>query len=158
MFVTADQILIHAIGDYCAQSHWMATTKTNQWKAALCHVLAYGPLFLFLTRSPLALLVIVGSHYVIDRYRLARYVVFAKNRLSPRTSLVPMKALIDEDEIGGPDGQSYKWIAVNNWHSWKDCSQTGFHKDVPIWLSTWLLIIVDNIIHVCINAAALKWL
>lgn len=152
MFVTADQILIHAIGDYVTQSHWMATTKTSQWKAALCHVLAYGPLFLCLTQSPLAILVIAGSHYLIDRYQLPRYVVFVKNRLAPRYGY----------ELH-PDAKPEQLAVhfeqrVNNWHSWKDCSQTGFHKDVPVWLSTWLLIIVDNIIHVVINAAALKWL
>lgn len=157
MFITADQILIHAIGDYVTQSHWMATTKTSQWKAALCHVLTYGPLFLFLTTSPLVLLVIIGSHYVIDRYRLARYVVFVKNRLAPRTSLVLVK-VPNDDIASGPDGFYHQYKEVSNWHSWKDCSQTGFHKDVPVWLSTWLLIIVDNVMHVAINAAALKWL
>lgn len=157
MFISADQILVHAIGDYITQSHWMATTKTSEWKGALCHVLAYSPLFLFLTTSPLALLVIVGSHFVIDHWRLARFVIFAKNRLAPRTSLVLVK-ISNDAQNAGPDGYYHEWKEVNNWHKWEDCDKTGFHKDVPVWLSTWLLIIVDNIIHIAINGAALKWL
>jgi hypothetical protein len=34
----------------------------------------------------------------------------------------------------------------------------GFQDSVPPWLSTWLLIIIDNIIHVSCNMAALHWL
>lgn len=81
--MTADQLVAHAIGDYVLQSHWMATQKTSRWLPAVLHGLTYGIPFLFLTQSPVALAVIVGTHMVIDRYRLARYVVWAKNHLAP---------------------------------------------------------------------------
>lgn len=35
--------------------------------------------FLFLTQSPLALAFILGTHFLIDRFRLARFVVWLKN-------------------------------------------------------------------------------
>lgn len=77
--ITADQILAHLVGDYLIQSHWMATEKTKRSVAAAAHALTYALPFLFLTLSPLALAFIVGTHFVIDRWRVARFVVWAKN-------------------------------------------------------------------------------
>ena len=71
------------VGDYLLQSHWMATEKTRRWWPAILHAVLYGVPFLFVTHSPAALAVIVGTHAVIDRYRLARHVVWAKNQLAP---------------------------------------------------------------------------
>lgn len=83
MFFTANQLVAHAIGDYLLQSHWMATEKVKKSFACLVHVMLYTLPFLLLTRSVAALAVIVGTHFVIDRWRLARYVVWAKNQLAP---------------------------------------------------------------------------
>lgn len=79
MMFTADQLVAHLVGDYITQSHWMATCKTKKWLPAFLHAAVYTAGFLFLTRSLSALIVIGGTHYLIDRYRLARYVVWAKN-------------------------------------------------------------------------------
>lgn len=130
MFFTADQLIAHAVGDYVLQSDWMANTKTKRTFAALVHALTYTLPFLFLTQSVLALAVIAGTHLVIDRFRLARYVCFAKNFFAPRSE----------------------------WPRWEDCSGTGYHKDRPLWMSVWLLIIADNLMHLTINAFALKYL
>lgn len=73
------QLIIHLIGDYCTQSDWMATNKTKASFPALMHALVYSLPFLLLTRRPVALFVIFGTHFFIDRFRLARYLVFAKN-------------------------------------------------------------------------------
>lgn len=127
---TADQIIAHAIGDYIAQSDWMAGEKTKRNVAAFWHVATYGLPFLFFKPSLTAYLVIVVSHFVIDRWRLARYIVWAKNHLAPKA-----------------------WR-----YSWADCNATGYHKDRPVWLSVWLLIVADNILHVIINGIALRWL
>jgi hypothetical protein len=78
-FITADQILAHLVGDYILQSHWMATEKTKQSVAAGVHAVTYTLPFLFLTWSPAALAFICGTHFLIDRYRLARWVVWFKN-------------------------------------------------------------------------------
>lgn len=126
VFVTADQILAHLVGDYILQSHWMAQEKTKQSFAAAVHAVTYTLPFLFLTQSPAALAFILGTHFVIDRFRLARYIVWAKNGYF------------------FTDGAKV--------------STTGYRDDAPPWLSVWLLIIADNILHLICNAAALAFL
>lgn len=123
-----EQILLHLIGDYITQTDWMATEKTKRITPAIVHASVYSLPFLLLSPSLAAILVIWGTHFLIDHYRLARYVVFAKN-----------------------------W-ATNHSLRWADCSATGYHKDTPPWLAFWLLIIADNTLHLCINYGALRWL
>jgi uncharacterized protein DUF3307 len=131
--ITGDQLLCHAIGDYILQSHWMANNKTKSSKVALYHVLTYAIPFLFLRPSLSAMVVIVGSHFVIDRCRLARYLVAFKNLFfSPPAEYERLSSEID--------------------------MATGSPKDCPPWLAVWLLIIVDNCLHVLINGLALKYL
>jgi hypothetical protein len=131
--ISADQLLAHAVGDYVLQSHWMATEKTKRSEAAVAHVLCYALPFIFLLQpSRQALAVIVGTHFLIDRYRLARYVCWFKNWLAPY----------------GRSGNL----------DWKACAATGYPPETPPWLATWLLIIVDNIMHVLINGLALTYL
>lgn len=128
MFITADQLLAHAVGDYVLQSDWMATDKTKKSVAALAHALSYTLPFLFLTFNPFAIAFIASTHFVIDRFRLARYVVWAKNLPAPR---------------------AYRY-------AWADCQATGYHKDRPPWLAVWLLIVADNVMHVILNGLALR--
>lgn len=123
-------VLAHLVGDYLIQSHWMATEKTKRWWPAIAHAATYGLPFLLVTQSPLALAVIVGTHAVIDRYRLARYVVWAKNQMAP----APHRP------------------------AWADASGTGYPSSTPPWLAVWLLIIADNTLHLIINAGAVAWL
>jgi len=131
--ITADQLFCHAIGDYVLQSHYMATNKTKSSAVAIYHVLTYALPFLFLRPSYMAMVIIVGSHFVIDRWRLARFVVAFKNLFLSRPS-------------------EYERLSV------EIDMATGFPNDCPPWLAVWLLIIVDNIIHVLINGLALKYL
>lgn len=123
-------LLAHLFGDYLTQSHWMATEKTKRWRPAWAHALTYGSPYLLVTRSLPALVVIIVTHAVIDHYRLARYVVWAKNLLAPKAYRCP----------------------------WSECSATGYPQDAPPWLAVWLLIIADNAMHLAINAAAVMWL
>jgi hypothetical protein len=125
-FISADQILAHLVGDYILQSHWMAQEKTRQSFAAAVHAVTYTLPFLFLTQSPAALAFILGTHFLIDRLRLARYVIWAKNGYF------------------FTDGAKV--------------SATGYRDDVPPWLSVWLLIIADNILHLICNGVALAYL
>jgi hypothetical protein len=123
------QLLAHLVGDYILQTDRMATKKTSSWAWALFHAIAYGLPFLLLQPSRLAFAVIVLTHAVIDRYRLARFVVAAKNSVT------------DWDRRG----EFFK-------------SPTGYSPEAPAWLATWLLIIADNTLHLCINYGALRWL
>lgn len=107
----------------------MANEKTKKNLAALAHVATYVLPFLFLTQSITALAIIAGSHFVIDRWRLARYVCWLKNFLGPRTY----------------------------WYQWSECSGTGYHKDRPPWMTVWLMIIADNTMHVICNGLAIYY-
>jgi hypothetical protein len=127
--ITADQLVAHAVGDYILQSDWMASEKTKKNLAALVHGVVYSLPFLLLTRVWWALLIIAGTHAAIDRWRLAKYVCFAKNFFAP------------------PSG----------WPDWEDSKGNGYSAAKPIWLTTWLFIFTDNIMHVLINGAVLYY-
>jgi Protein of unknown function (DUF3307) len=132
-----EQFILHLFGDYITQSDWMATNKTKDLRIAFTHAAIYSLPFLFLTRSIPAMAVIFFTHAAIDRYALARYVVFAKNYvLSPRQS----------------------WKVLGPRMAWDMCKKTGYPRDEPVWLFVWLLIIADNTMHLAINYAALRWL
>lgn len=122
-------LLAHLAGDYILQSDYMATEKLKRWWPAVLHGLTYTLPYVLVTRSPWALLVIGGTHIVIDRYRLARYVTWAKNQLGP----------------------------ARNRPGWPP-SPTGYPAHVPAGLATALLIICDNCIHLLINYGAVLWL
>jgi hypothetical protein len=123
-------ILAHLVGDYLLQTDWMAQEKTRRWAPALAHAGTYGLPFLVITRSPLALAVIVGTHAVVDRYRLAKHVCWAKNQLAPASHRYP----------------------------WREGRATGYRDDAPMWMTVWLMIIADNTLHLLINVAAVRWL
>lgn len=130
MLITADQLLAHAIGDYVLQSDWMATEKTKRSIAAALHAVTYAIPFGFFRPSIGATALIIVSHFVIDRWRLARFVVFFKNAF---------------------------WCHSNRPFSDYQ-TPTGYPAETPAWLAVWLLIIADNVLHVLINGIALKFL
>lgn len=134
MFISADQILMHMIGDYVLQSNWMATTKTRSTIAAAVHALTYSLPFILFPMLPVfripalglpGLALLIVTHFFIDRWRLARYIVWLKN-----------------------------WLGPNR--PWSECQSTGYPPDTPPFLAVWLLIIVDNLMHICINGIAYK--
>lgn len=160
--ITADQLVAHAVGDYILQSDWMATTKTKKTVAALAHVATYTLPFLFLTRSLAALAAILGTHLLIDRWRLARYVVWAKNFIAPprikhESQRGPTAVGSDVPFNAVQYGFIWTWYTRRN-PPWKDCAATGYPPDVPPWMAVWLLIIADNTMHVLCNALALRYL
>lgn len=122
-----EQLLLHAIGDYLTQTNRMAVNKTSSWFWASLHGIVYSVPFILLG-SWIAVAVICITHIFIDRFRLARYVVYAKN-----------------------------WVTEPNLR-WIDCNKTGYPDSIPVWMSVWLLIIADNVMHVSINYAAIRWL
>jgi hypothetical protein len=157
--ITAAQLLAHLWGDYILQSDWMAQNKTKSHFAASVHANVYSLPFLLFAPSWKALMVISLSHYLIDRYRLARYVVWAKNWIAPLWQ--PMLFASDHKRCNAknfkPDWAGGLWRRRSN-PPFHVCSATGYHPDAPVWLATWLLIIADNIIHITINGLALRYL
>ena len=124
---TVDQLVAHGVGDYLLQSEWMAREKTKRSLAAFVHCVFYLIPFLFITLDPAALAVIFGTHFIIDRWHLARYVAWIKNRPWP----------------GG--------------RPWSECKETGYHPDTPPWVAGWLVVIVDNLMHILINGFAIAY-
>jgi len=130
----ADQIVAHLVGDYILQSHWMATTKTQKGLvgivAAVIHAVLYTLPFVLITQDWGALSMICWTHYIIDHYRLARYVVWLRN-----------------------------WMAPERNNPWVDCQPFGVNtrKHTGPWLHGWLLIIADNTMHLLINGLVIWW-
>lgn len=158
--ITADQLVAHAIGDYLLQSDWMAQNKRTKDVAAVVHALVYSLCFLpFLawgdsSTARFQFTVIMWTHFVIDRFGLARYVVWAKNFLAPRWLAWSVNA-----EMAIPDGVR-RYVANTSIRNlpWASCQGTGYPPDRPPFLAVWLLIIADNILHVVINGLALRFL
>lgn len=128
--MTWNPLLAHLAGDYVVQSNWMASRKTTEVLPAAAHAVTYAACFLPLTRSPRALAVIAGTHFVIDHWRLARHLSWAKNQAAPAADRYP----------------------------WAGNDLTGYRADTPDWLATWLMIVTDNTAHLAINDWALEHL
>lgn len=137
-----EQLILHLLGDYIFQTNWMATEKIKRSFAALTHAIVYSIPFLLLEPSVIAFMVILWSHFFIDRFRLARYVVFAKNWITG-------------------------WVHVDTgYHEgyWKNTfdkatlNTGGYPVDMPPFMWVWLLIIADNTLHLTINYLALRYL
>ena len=159
------QLILHLLGDYVTQSDWMAQQKAKQSFAALCHATVYALPFLFIG-SWRAAVVIWGTHFFIDRFRLARYVVWFKNfswfRLSRMQTLgEAVTEARERGEIGNTIGPVEAWPAPQrvpfSW-TWQDCKATGYPSERPAWMAVWLCIVADNTIHLAINYAAIKYL
>jgi hypothetical protein len=166
--ITGDQILCHMIGDYVLQSDWAASEKTKRWVPAAVHALTYVVPFWVLVlfqgvpilNQLVALAVIGGTHYLIDRYRLSRHIGWVKNFLAPKWIETDKK--VSKQSITIEKGTVLRWVddvpvyARN--YPWSECSSTGYHSSKPVWLSVWLMIITDNTLHVLINGLALMLL
>lgn len=161
-----EQLLAHLFGDYVIQNHWMANTKTVKTRAALVHALTYCIPFLLLAPSGHALLAIGVTHFVIDRFRLARLWVDFWG--TGRSGLVLGKLMelrgyrlaeLDEGEkkvkwwvpVEVLDAPTLDQKAV-------EATRLPYIEDAPAWMGVWLLIIVDNSFHLLINYSALRWL
>ena len=126
-----EAFLAHMVGDYLLQTEWMATRKVERWWPAVVHGVVYCLPFLVLTRSGWALVVIGGTHAVLDRYRLAKRVIWLRSFLGPREYRV----------------------------AWREATaNSGFGARTPAGLAMALMIVNDNVMHMLINVAALVWL
>ena len=93
--------------------------NTLEWYLAVtAHTLIYSLPFLLIA-SYEAVFVIFITHWFIDKYRLANYLIQLKN-----------------------------WCFTKNW----------FPEWVPPFLTVWIMIIVDNTLHLTINYLAIYYL
>jgi len=132
-----EQLLAHLVGDYWLQSMWMGVNKSKKTSICLFHCALYTLPFLFLTTNSCALSLIFATHFVQDRWQLARYFIWLKNHLNP--------------ELDYP--------------SFDQCGTTGYYDDwngskknaAPKFLTTWLYIITDNSYHLICNYLILAY-
>ncbi|WP_369227827.1 hypothetical protein AB5J52_46705 [Streptomyces sp. R39] len=109
----------------------MATEKVKRWWPAIVHGTTYGLPFLLITQSPLALAEIVATHVVLDRSRVAKYLVWARNLLAPASRRVA-------------------WAGVQK--------NQSSPVAVPPGLANALVMVTDNTVYLAIDAAALvRW-
>ncbi len=172
-----EQLLAHLIGDYILQSHWMAENKTKAFWPAFVHALLYSLPFVLIAPSGQAWGVIFFTHFLIDRYRLARYLVWAKNLLGPWRR----RYEYDWGDGRGLVTYAYRYdgadraasrpihaqmsvappVAVARWTApirpLAACP-TGYDAQVPGWLAVGLLIVADNTLHLVINYLAIYYL
>jgi len=121
------QLILHLVGDYVTQTSWMAANKNKASFPAFVHATVYSLPFLILNPSMIAFAIILGTHFFIDRFRLARYLIAFREKIFSK---------------------DFKY---------SDTTDCGFHKDTPAWLSTWLFIIIDNTLHLTCNYLALEF-
>ena len=123
-----EQFILHLIGDFILQTDKMATKKVTNMYWAIAHGILYTLPFILLTRSIAALFVIFITHVLIDRYRLVRYLIYFKNRITDSTL------------------------------EWSKCKATGYPIVLPSWLSFILLLLTDGTSHLVINYLSIKYL
>ncbi len=133
--VTGTQILMHLIGDYIFQFDYQALGKKKPGSKhaiqCLTHCLTYTIPFLFLTRDIWALILIMTTHYLIDRTHIVSRFICWKNNLI----------------LDGMTPYSFEGSKSN----------MGHHPSRPPFISVWLGIITDNILHITINAIILSF-
>lgn len=170
------QLLAHLAGDYLVQSDWMAQEKTQPHGTlpAALHAASYAACFLPLTRNPARLAVIGGTHFVVDRWRLAKHVVYWKNQFAPERFRYsqshaeatgyhgPIDLVADAKET--EQSQAGIHSAAICQETFNEQAKRAAHHTLtqcpvppkPDFMAVWLLIIADNAIHGLINAVALR--
>lgn len=128
-----EQLLLHGIGDYFLQTDKQALNKKKKglygFKQCLFHCITYSLPFLLIGTWQ-AVSVIFLTHFIIDRTKLVDYALAWKNGVK------------------------------SPYHADRrlDISNFGFSPERPMFITIWLYIITDNLLHICINYLALRYL
>jgi len=75
-----EQLILHLIGDYLFQNNWMGLNKKDNSLACFVHVLLYSLPFLIIG-SLNAVLIILVTHFIIDRTNIVMRIMAFKNRV-----------------------------------------------------------------------------
>src|ERR1051326_690388 len=140
-----DQLLCHLVGDYWLQGDYVALNKSKNTLVCAIHCLLYTLPFLLITQSKLVLAAIFISHFFIDRFYLARYLIWVKNHLAPGFRYPPWGLC---DRTGHYDAHDLE----------PTLRVLSYGEPRPFYISVWLMIICVNSLHVLCNYAALRWL
>lgn len=124
------ELLCHLVGDYVFQNHWMATQKVNSVLVAMIHAIFYTiPFVVMFDLDLVQIALICLTHAFIDHFRVA-------------------KLWCDFWGIGNP-GKVMPLFSKLTFVS---------NEVAPPFLGVWLLIIVDNTLHLAINHLAINYL
>lgn len=154
MLLSYALIVAHLIGDYVLQSHTMAIRKTKDLRWALLHAFFYSlpflPILLLYShqRHVDAYLTILLTHALIDRYALARRwcVWYGVGFPGFWWDQQPTCTL---DHGAGPFPHPADSVP-----ECKADPDTVFTPP-PDYIGGWLIILVDNTLHLCINGFAI---
>jgi hypothetical protein len=140
-------LLCHFVGDFWLQSDWMAMNKGKKTLNCLVHVLIYTACFTVLTLSWKALLFIAVTHFILDRWHIIlKRMIWWKNHF-PTMTYPPFKYC---DTTGYYDDSPY--------NTYRYGEEQGFGKPRIFFVTCWLYIISDNILHLICNLIALTLL
>lgn len=154
-----EQLLCHIFADFVTQSDWQAMNKSKRTFPCLVHVLLYTSVFLFLTTSWKALLVIGGVHFILDRWPIIiRKLIWFKNHMGPYFVYVPFSKC---DITGYYD--NIKNEVTHQPYETSHFTQVSRKDDVRYdarlnYVTIWLYIVTDNFLHLLTNYLALKYL
>lgn len=154
-----EQLLTHIFGDYICQTDWMAVNKDKKSFPCLIHAFIYTAIFLLLTTSWKALLVIGITHFILDRWHIIiKRIIWWKNHFP--IGKYPQFPYCDT--TGYYDNSPYNTKNVHN-ENWTDFNENErvfktFEEPRPLFITMWLYIITDNFFHLLINFLALKYL
>jgi hypothetical protein len=151
-------LLCHLVGDFWLQSDWCALNKAKKgWEgffACLIHCLIYTSCFLLLTFSWKALLFIFATHFILDRFPIIiKKFIWLKNHIGPTMEYPPFHWC---DSTGYYDDSPY-----NRWADRPIKGESAFAKygnRRPFFITIWLYIISDNVLHLIFNYIALTLL
>jgi hypothetical protein len=136
-------LIAHLFGDYVLQNHYMANRKTSSSLVCMVHVVLYTACYAVaigagaIECSWWALVPIAVTHFFIDRFRLAKY-------------------WVQFFGIGVGNSTLRQWWCGLTGRGEQNRREAELHPDnAPPFLAVWLLIIVDNSWHLCINAVAI---
>ena len=136
--------LLHLLGDYLFQNDYLANNKTKSFTPAFIHALIYSLPFLALVNGAAWWIVLI-SHYFIDRYRLAVHYI----------RLVNIRFTIEYCTVLDKNGFL---VLKTRYHLERnDTSNFGYDPQKPAFIAFWLMIIVDNSIHILINSLCIEY-
>ena len=146
-----EQLLAHVFGDYILQSDWMALNKSKRSLPCFVHVCIYTSVFLLLTTSWKALLVIGAFHFLFDRFPIIiRRMIWVKNHMGPGFNYVPFSKCEGtgyyDNILNEVTGKPYTNEIIN-----------GYGPRIN-YITIWLYIITDNALHLLTNYLAIKYL
>ena len=152
------QLLVHLFGDFIGQSDWMALNKSKRSLPCLVHVLIYTSCFLLLTTSWKALLVIGATHFIIDRWHTPlKRLIWLKNHIGPTMSYPPYEYC---NSTGYYDDSPYNTKKLEGVDKTilESSPDYGWGKPRHFFITIWLYIVTDNLLHLTINYLALTYL